>query len=453
MSEYYVRSGATGAADGSIWADAFTNIAAALAVAGSGDTLWVANDHLYAHGASYLVFGPDTGVGVRILGVNTNSVEPPTGLADPPTATEAVGSANAGLAIAGRLFIDSMIFLSSTSSSGGALFTFGSTISCNVHCVRCKLQSWTANSFGGFLLGFGPSTANDDSLTIFDDCSFYSNNTTRMFAVQHGRTLIRNCTIDPDSVTPTQLIMQRAGVAGELIIDASDVSGEAFSYFMDPAGAGSSRVFARNLKMPSGTAAATGSANGPGGPVIALHNTASGDVYNNMARAEHAGTQVEETTLVRTGGSDVSYRIDTSANAAYPNVPFTSSEGAMYNSVTTEQTLTVEILHDTNVAAGQGSGTDFDFTNAEVYLRVMALTTSGFPLGEWVSDAPADVFATPTDQDASSEAWTTTGMTTPVKQALSVTFTAAEAGYLHWEVCVAAASKTLYADLSSPTLS
>jgi hypothetical protein len=347
-----------------------------------------------------------------------------------------------------------MIFQSSTSGAGGATFTFGSTISCNVRCVRCKIRSLTVNGIGGFLLGFGPSTANDDSLTIFDDCSFYIANTSRAFQVQHGRTLIRNCTIDPGSVTPTQLIMQRAGVAGDLVIDASDVSGEAFSYFMDPAGSGVSRVLGRNLKMPSGTAVVTGSADGPGGPLIALHNTASGDAYNNMSRSDpYAGTQVEETTLVRTGGSDVSYRIDTSATAAYPNVPFTSSEGAMFNSVTSEQTLTIEILHDTNVAAGQGSGTDFDFTNAEVYLRVMALTTSGFPLGEWMSDAPADVFATPTDQDASSEAWTTTGMTTPVKQALSVTFTAAEAGYLHWEVCVAAASKTFYADLSSPVLS
>jgi hypothetical protein len=453
MSNYYVRSGATGGADGSTWADAFVSIQAALAVAVSGDTLWVANDHANTTSGAYILTGPTTGVGVLILGVNTNSTEPPTGLASPPTALEEIGASNAKLTITGRIFFDSIIFKSSTSTGSSALFALGSNIPYSLYFLRCYLHSLTTSSLGGIRLGPIVATTNDDGQIVIEDSSFLTTTTTRMFEVCHGRTIIKNCTLDSAGATPTQIFTQRVGINGDVVLDSSDLSGESFSYMMDVSGAGLSRVMIRNLKLPSGTVISTGTADGPGGPIVAMHNCASGDVYTNMGRSEPAGTQVEETTLVRTGGSDVSYRIDTNALAAYPNVPFTSSEGAMHNSVTTEQTLTVEILHDTNVAAGQGSGTDFDFTNAEVYLRVMALTTAGFPLGEWMSDASADVFATPTDQDASSEAWTTTGMTTPVKQKLSVTFTAAEAGYLHWEVCVAAASKTLYVDLSSPTLS
>jgi hypothetical protein len=52
MAEYFVYSAATGAADGSSWTDAYTNIAAAITGgAGVGDTLWVAHDHDYTYAA------------------------------------------------------------------------------------------------------------------------------------------------------------------------------------------------------------------------------------------------------------------------------------------------------------------------------------------------------------------------------------------------------------------
>jgi hypothetical protein len=135
-----------------------------------------------------------------------------------------------------------------------------------------------------------------------------------------------------------------------------------------------------------------------------------------------------------------------SANAEYPHQPLRSPEIVQWQgTVGSEITVTVDIVHDTNVAAGQGAGTSYAFMDDEVWLEVQYLSTSGFPLASFITDRVA-VLGTAADQASSSVTWTTTGVTTPVKQALAVTFTPQERGYLHATVCVAKASKTIYVD-------
>jgi hypothetical protein len=77
-------------------------------------------------------------------------------------------------------------------------------------------------------------------------------------------------------------------------------------------------------------------------------------------------------------------------------------------------------------------------------VEVEYLGTSGFPLSVTSSDRAATILATPANQTTSSETWTTTGLTTPVKQKLSVTFTPQEKGPIIARVYLAKASTTVY---------
>ena len=100
------------------------------------------------------------------------------------------------------------------------------------------------------------------------------------------------------------------------------------------------------------------------------------------------------------------------------------------------QTATVEIITD-NVT----------LTDAEAWLEVEYLGTSGFPLGLFANDRVADpIFGTPANQATSTVDWTTTGLATPIKQKLGVAFTAQEKGLVRARVVVAKASTTVYYD-------
>jgi hypothetical protein len=124
----------------------------------------------------------------------------------------------------------------------------------------------------------------------------------------------------------------------------------------------------------------------------------------------------------------------TNANAEFPMLTLDMPELHQWNDTTGSAiTATVEILHDSATA----------LTDKEVWLEVMYLGTSGYPLGSFATDT-VDVLATAANQASSSATWTTTGMANPNKQALSVTFTPQEKGYIVATVRLAKASKTVY---------
>lgn len=141
-----------------------------------------------------------------------------------------------------------------------------------------------------------------------------------------------------------------------------------------------------------------------------------------------------ETTIVRSGGgsdSDGAYSVKmvTTAACSYP-VAVAASMVFGKNNATTGSSITVsmEIIRD--------SATALD--DDEVWLEVEE------PDGTITNDAAASVIATPAAQTSSSETWTTTGMTNPNKQTLSVTINASVAGRLLCRVMCAKPSTTLY---------
>jgi hypothetical protein len=82
-------------------------------------------------------------------------------------------------------------------------------------------------------------------------------------------------------------------------------------------------------------------------------------------------------------------------------------------------------------------------TDADCWLEVQSLSTSGFPVSSFVSDS-AGVLASASNQDSSTETWTTTGLTSPIRQRLSVTVTPQEKGWISAVVRVVRPSTTIY---------
>lgn len=186
------------------------------------------------------------------------------------------------------------------------------------------------------------------------------------------------------------------------------------------------------------------------GQRVEMYNCDNADTNYRLWIRDYHGDIKSETTIVRSGGASdgttpLSWKMDTTANCAYPNSHLRSPEIAIWNDTSgSSKTVTVEFVHDTNVTAGQGAGTSSAFRDDEVWLEVRYMGDGSYPKTTTITDQVADVITTASDQTSSSVTWTTTGMTTPVKQKLSVTFTPQEKGWFICTVCMAKASKTIY---------
>jgi len=173
-----------------------------------------------------------------------------------------------------------------------------------------------------------------------------------------------------------------------------------------------------------------------------MYNCDNADTNYQMWIEDYTGSVKHETTLIKTSGASdgttgISWKMATTANAEYPILALKSPEFMVWNDTTgSSKTVTVDILHDSAT----------NLTDAEVWLEVQYLGTSGYPDSTFISDAKADVLATAADQSTAGGTWTTTGMTNPNTQQLSVTFTPQEKGPFICRVLLAKASYTIYVD-------
>lgn len=450
MADIFVDSAAVGTGTGANWANAYTTLAAATAVATNADTIYIANTHNASQTTALTITCP-TSPGLRILVVTPSGASGNSGLAT--GAIEAVGAANVAITINGYAYFYGLSVYGATNFSASCVINFATAfgVSAALYFDNCVFQLRSTASVA-FIVGSARNASSGDNLIEFRNTTFKFASTGQSFNVGNSRANFQSISFDSTGSAPTTLITNRPG-SGQCVFEASDLSGESWSNLVSVAWASTYNILLRNCKLPSGTALTTGTYSGPGGVVIRMENCDSGDTQYNVALGSYSGTVVDESTIVRSGGGATSLRLDTNANTKFPYLTLTA-EGARYNSVVgTAQTLTIEFIHDTSTASGQGSGTSFAYTNAELWVELQYQGTSGFPLALIdLDDRAANVLSTPADQPSSSATWTTTGMTTPVKGKMECTFTAQEAGYLLFKVCFAAPSKVVYVDLLGVTV-
>ncbi len=174
----------------------------------------------------------------------------------------------------------------------------------------------------------------------------------------------------------------------------------------------------------------------PGAGYVKLIECDHGANYVRQAKHDYNGTLTEDTVRVRDNSdSTYSHKLVSSANTKFYS-PLRSFPVARLN-VTEGSAITVrvDVLTD-----------GVTLTDGEFWIEVNYLGSASYPLGSLASSAKADILAAASNLATSSEGWTTTDLSTPVKQYATVTFTPQKTGIIEITACLAKASTTVYVD-------
>lgn len=297
--------------------------------------------------------------------------------------------------------------------------------------------------------------------SYFDTCTFVpaGANSTNFASGNAAFTVIRNCTITFSNTSqtlalnaPSNVVRFLGGsmggstvpttlstnISSQTTFEGVDLSAFGSGKTLIGAGAASGSAIAfLNCRLGASVTVA-GTPTVVGGRVT-VQISDSGATGYRQEIYDYAGTLTPETTIVETGGASdgvqaLSWKVVSTANAKQIQ-PFQTFQIAQWNTSTgSSKTATIEIIND---------GTTLK--NTEVWVEVEYLSSSSYPLASFVSSG-TDVLAAGTSIPTSSVTWTTTGISSPVKQYLQVTFTPQMVGYVRATVYVGKASQTLYID-------
>ena len=392
--------------------------------AAAGDTVYVSDDH--AETGTDLVWGFFQGTSaapVRVLCVNHSGSVPPVS-ADLRTTAVCTGSAGAP-------------------SLAGFAYYYGITITCtsaNVFVISgqglvfdtCKFRQANASAQTIRIGSNGVIEWRNTTLELGDAGSYIR---------QVGGTFIWRDTPSAlvSGTLPTALFAGDAseGVSNTLI-DGVDLSALGSGKTIMGANGGKNVTLLVNCKLgASVTVAATPARTGNRVEVINCDSGATG--YRNEIY-DYSGTLTVETTIVRSSGASdgvqaVSWKMVTTANCSRV-FPFRSFPIPLWNTATGgAKTATVEMVND---------GTTLK--DSEAALEVSYLGSSSYPLASMVTTAAADLLNAGASIATSTETWTTTGLSSPVKQKMAASFTPNMVGLVRGCVVISKASQTLYVD-------
>jgi hypothetical protein len=443
MANLFLRStDGSDSDDGTTWALATATIAGIEGVDSAGDHIFVADAHAESTAASISIdiAGTPASPSWILCVVDTGDPASPTTLATTGTIST-TGASN--ITINGSFYCYGLKFTSGSTSSNTSLGFFSTAADATQVYEQCDFILGTTNS-GGRITFNGVQA---ETHCEWKNCDVQFGNLGQGINHSGGHFRWRGGSVLSGSVPTTLFTATHSSRPGSIYIEGVDLSNLLFITNIFTASVQThDPVVIRNCKLPTSWNASlvTGTISAPGNR-YEMWNCDATDTNYRLWVEDYAGSVKSETTVVRTGGASdgtttFSWKMVSSANAEYPVISLVSPEMVKWNDTPGAKTVSVEIVHDS-----QGAGTGSDLQNDEIWLEVQYLGTSGFPLGSFASSAKV-VLGTATDYTNSSETWTTSGLTTPVKQILTAPFTTAEKGFIHAKVHLGKASKTVYVD-------
>lgn len=464
MSDFYLKSGAAGAADGSSWTDAFTTMTAAAAGMSVGDRLFVSHQHAESQASAMTVTFPGTPVSPNTVLCVNDGATPPTTLATTATVTTTGGSA---MVINGSLYGYGITF----SAGSGAVNSDMTFMSADAPAT----QTWEECTFiQGSTAASAQDIAHGGTLSQHRSV-FWRNCRVKFGSTGSQRIGMMNCNLDwrggsvvSGSATPSSVFLNSNSPpsSGRIEVSGVDFSnfGSSVVFFSATAPSNSAAAEAsgilRNCRLPASWAGSLVSGTF-GAPMLRyeMHNCDSADTNYRLWVEGYEGSIKHESTIVKTGSDSAqSIKMVSAGPQGSPTVPVTSFPTVTLKSPEISRfytptgspvspiTVTVDIVQD------GGSPAPIALKDDEIWLEVQYLGTSGVPLASFLTDCKGgsssmpfgDALEDAADQTASSATWS--GTTQPTKQKLEVTFTPQEAGYIHAVVHLAKPGTTVYVD-------
>lgn len=440
MANIYVRSSDGNDADnGSTWALAKASVAGASGAASiesAGDDILLAAGHseTYAANTTIALTGAQ-GTPTRIICVDdTGNPEPPTA-ASTGAVIETTGASNLifTAAGAGQCLVLEGVRLRAGTANNAARIDLNSIGRSGYALKNCALEC--AGNAALSRISLVASNSYVGQFTM-DDCWVKFANAGSYVSFLGALLQWRGGGLEAGGVSPTCLIGANLSGLGTAELSGLDLSAGAPGMVIFAAGNLNHGfdAYIRNSKLPASWSG--GLVTNPGGAGAyrcEMHNCTSGATVYGLWVETSSGTIRDEQTIKRTGGAGESHKFVTGAGASY-NFPLEGVEIVADNATTgTPITVSVEVVTD-----------GVTLTDADCWLEVQYLASGG--LSGFAHDGKANTLAAAANQTTSTADWTTTGLTSPVKQKLSVTFTPATAGFIHAVVKVAKPSTTVYVD-------
>lgn len=345
---------------------------------------------------------------------------------------------NSNLSLVGFYYWYGTTFQAGTSTNAARVLVGTTSVAWQRYdsCAFQKLGTSASTS----AITFGQSSVTGQTMIEANNCTVKFGATGDSIAMTNGQLIWKNTTSAISGATlPTSLFAGTSTTAGEVLLDGIDLSalGSGKTLFA----AGSSPIFVQLVRCRLGASVTVaGTPTGHQGEQIDLINCDSGTVTSRQERYRYQGTQTLETTIVRSGGASdgttpMSWKVISTANSTW-TAPYYCFPIAIWNATTgSSVTATVEIVNDGST-----------LTNAQVWGEVEYFGSASTTLASFTNNGTATNITSGTNLTTSSVTWTTTGLGSPIKQKLAVTFTPQLAGYLYFTVYVAKASQTLYVD-------
>lgn len=447
MAHRYVRSAdGDNADDGSTWALAKATAAGAAAIDASGDQINLASTHSESTAAAVTLSW--AGGPTKVLSVS-DAAEPPTALA--AGAVIATTGANS-ITNDGTCYVNGITFQAGSSSNTASVIIGGAGTGVAQQYEGCKFIVNNSSTTSRVTIG---STVHVSGMRMdWTGCTVKFGNASQLILTKACRWNWNGGGLESGTTSPTVLLnIGSTGATGgkgvTALIENLDLSNGAAGMNIVGAVQGDSTCLLRNIKLPASWSGTLQSGTLETGGRVVMKNGDSGDTNYRLWVADYYGSIRDDTGVNRSGGfsdgtTPLSWKMVSNASAGFPNATLVSPEIYVWNSsLGVGKTLEIEIVHDSATA----------LTDAEIWVSLEYLGTSGFPIGSQVTDRVSTVIATPANQTTSSVTWNGTGGFTNVnKQKLSVSFTAQEVGDVIARVHLAKASKTVYV-CPKPTIS
>ncbi|MFA7327339.1 MAG: hypothetical protein WC121_11785 [Candidatus Kapaibacterium sp.] len=442
MADYYVQSGATGSANGSSWANAYTAIeGGAEAVSGAGNRLFLADGHVETHSSANVTLalgGSAATGGVDVLSVNdTGDPTPPTALSA-GAKIQTTGAYTLTVGGCGRLV---GVHLKAGDGASTNSIVIGSSANNALTLDGCTLEigSTSASSF----VSVGASSTLNSRFRL-SNCSFVGSHVSNTFRLRTSR-------IDIDGGSLSGALFTRAfAVNGSypsiVTVTGTDLSACATNVVlvdvvMEGSGGEATLI---GCTLPTGWSGTPTNAALPPQTRVDVIDCVAGTTryrrwtvtaFGTIRDTIQLGESIYTTAGTYDGVARYSYKFAAGSNADTRAGQLVGPEMAGYAETAAASTATVEICHD-----GASALTDQD-----VWLEV-------FVDGEWVSDRNANPLSAGTAQATSATAWTGDSGTGPNGSAtwhtlkLVCSFTPSAVGQVMGRVVLGKASTTVYVD-------